>query len=318
MTAPAVPLIIAHRGASGELPEHTIAAYERAIALGADYIEPDLVMTKDGILVARHENEISGTTDVADRPEFADRRTTKTIDGRQVTGFFTEDFTFDELRRLRTRERLPQLRGTAYDGRYSIPPFADIVALAQARGVGIYPETKHPSYFAGIGLPLEPPLLHELAKAGWTDADAPVFIQSFETANLKALARRTGIRLVQLISAPDEAVPDGGGVSYADLLTPTGLAAIREYAVGIGPNKKLVIDEGRDTGLTKAAHNAGLVVHPWTFRAENVFLPAEFQGGDDPDGRGDIAAEICAHVAVGVDGLFADHVAEAVAARRGC
>jgi glycerophosphoryl diester phosphodiesterase len=196
---PHPPIIIAHRGASAERPEHTLAAYARAIEQGADFIEPDLVPTKDHQLVARHENEISGTTDVASRPEFAARKTTKTIDGETITGWFTEDFTLAELKTLRARERLPELRpgNTAFDGQQEIPTLAEIIALAKAesartgRTIGIYPETKHPSYFRSLGLALEPVLLAELTRAGWTTREAPVFIQSFEVDNLKALKALT-------------------------------------------------------------------------------------------------------------------------------
>ncbi|MGB3723972.1 MAG: glycerophosphodiester phosphodiesterase family protein, partial [Pacificimonas sp.] len=208
------PILIAHRGASGERPEHTLAAYRLAIDQGADFIEPDLVSTKDGVLVARHENEISGTTDVADRAEFADRKTQKTIDGQTVSGWFTEDFTLAELKTLRARERLPEFRTTEYDGQFEIPTLAEIVALAKAGGVGIYPETKHPSYFQSIGLPLEEKLVAALDAAGWSDTSASVFIQSFETENLKQLKDMTGVRLVQLIGAADEPVPDGSGLTY--------------------------------------------------------------------------------------------------------
>lgn len=320
LAAASRPIVIAHRGASGERPEHTLAAYERAIEQGADFIEPDLVATRDGVLVARHENEISETTDVAEHPEFAARRTTKTIDGRTVTGWFTEDFTLAELKHLRARERLPKLRpgNTAWrDER--IPTLDEVIALARARGVGIYPETKHPSHFRSLGLPLEPPLVAALTRAGWTTREAPVFIQSFEVDNLKALRKLTGVRLIQLVDASggpaDEAAP-----SYAAMLTPEGLKAIATYADGIGPAKALVIP--RDAGgrslapsrLVADAHAAGLAVHPWTFRAENVFLPAELRTGAEPGTHGDVIAEMKAFIAAGVDGLFSDFPGLAVEA----
>lgn len=314
------PIVIAHRGASGLLPEHTIAAYTRAIDDGADFIEPDLVPTRDGVLVARHENEISGTTDVAARPEFADRKATKTIDGAAVSGWFTEDFTLAELKTLRTRERLPELRGTANDGRFEIPTLDEIIALAKARGVGIYPETKHPSYFAAIGLPLEERLVAALDTAGWRDADAPVFIQSFEVDNLKQLNTMTGVRLIQLVAA-EGGPADGARQSYAEMLTPEGLKAVAAYADGIGPEKTLVIPRGADlrlaapTRLVSDAHAAGLKVHPWTFRAENYFLSADHRTGEDPRAHGDLLGEIRAYLATGIDGLFSDFTAEAVAAR---
>jgi len=302
------PIVIAHRGASGERPEHTIAAYTRAIEVGADFIEPDLVMTKDGILIARHENEISGTTDIADHPEFANRKTTKTIDGQSVTGWFTEDFTLAELKTLWARERLPQLRpaNLAWN-RERIATLGEILALVKAakRRVGLYPETKHPSYFASIGLPLERPLVRALARAGYTRATDPVFIQSFESGNLKTLHTITRLRLVQLIDA------DG-----AAMVTRAGLSAIAGYAQGIGPNKALVINGTTPTALIRDAHAAGLLVHPWTFRAENMFLPPQFQRGDDPKAHGDLRGEIRAVLAAGVDGVFSDFPGEAVAARR--
>ncbi|WP_353217177.1 glycerophosphodiester phosphodiesterase family protein, partial [Sandarakinorhabdus sp.] len=243
---PQPPIIIAHRGASAERPEHTLAAYERAIDQGADFIEPDLVPTKDNQLVARHENEISGTTDVASKPEFAARKATKTIDGETITGWFTEDFTLAELKTLRARERLPQLRpaNAAYDGQFEIPTLAEIIALAKAgsartgRTIGIYPETKHPSYFRGLGLAIEPVLLAQLQAAGWNTAAAPVFIQSFEIDNLKALKAQTNVRLIQLL-APAGKSADGH--DYAALAAPAGLKAIAAYAFGIGPEKTMII-----------------------------------------------------------------------------
>jgi glycerophosphoryl diester phosphodiesterase len=306
-------LIIAHRGASGERPEHTLAAYALAIEQGADFIEPDLVPTKDGVLVARHENEIGGTTDVAARPEFAARKTTKTIDGETVTGWFTEDFTLAELKTLRARERLPQLRSTAFDGQYLVPTFAEVLALAKAKGVGVYPETKHPAYFEGLGLSFDGPLLAELRKVGWTKKSDPVFIQSFEDGNLKRLSKLTKLRLVQLV-APDQAAR----------LTPAGLKLVASYAAGVGPEKSLVIPRGPDgrlgvpTDLVARARALGLAVHPWTFRRENFFLPAGLKRGDDPRAAGDLGGEVCAFLKAGVDGVFSDNVAEAVAAKRGC
>jgi glycerophosphoryl diester phosphodiesterase len=321
----APPIIIAHRGASAERPEHTLAAYERAIEQGADYIEPDLVPTKDHQLVARHENEIGGTTDVADHSEFASRKTTKTIDGQAMTGWFTEDFTLAELKTLRARERLPQLRpaNAAFDGQYAIPTLTEIIALAKAasartgRTIGIYPETKHPSYFKGLGLAIEPVLLAELAKAGWTTAAAPVFIQSFEVDNLKALKGQTGVRLIQLMGASGTS---GDGHDYAEMATAAGLKAVAAYAFGVGPEKALIIPRGADgrlgtpTGFVADAHAAGLEVHPWTFRPENFFLPTEFKRGEDPKAIGDGEAEIRAYLATGIDGLFSDSTATAARA----
>lgn len=324
LAPPAPPIIIAHRGASADRPEHTLAAYALAIEQGADFIEPDLVSTKDHQLVARHENQISETTDVADHPEFASRKTTKTIDGTAMTGWFTEDFTLAELKTLRARERLPQLRtaNTAFDGKESIPTLDEIIALAKSasartrRTIGIYPETKHPSYFRGIELPLEPVLLAALARAGWTQADSPVFIQSFEVGNLKALRPLTKVRLVQLIDSGTSA----DGQSYDAMLTPAGLKAIAAYANGIGPARDRIIPRdadgvlGKPTAVVADAHAAGLQVHPWTFRPENYFLARPFRSGSDPRARGDAPGEIRLWLEAGVDGVFSDSPAAAMAA----
>ncbi|HEV7233276.1 MAG TPA: glycerophosphodiester phosphodiesterase [Sphingorhabdus sp.] len=314
-------IVIAHRGASGERPEHTIAAYKLAIEQGADFIEPDLVLTKDGVLVARHENEISETTDVETRPEFAGRKTTKAIDGQKMTGWFTEDFTLAELKTLRAKERLPQLRkaNMAFDGQYEIPTFEEILALAKTHGVGVYPETKHPSYFASIGLPHEAPLLALLGKYGHTEKASPVFIQSFEVGNLQALRSKTNLRLIQLMDEKGSP-PDRANLTYLAMATPDGLKAIAAYADGIGPNKALVIPRnmlgnlGEPTNLVADAHKAGLAVHPWTFRRENYFLPLGQKSGVDPRGTGDLQSEIRTYLAAGIDGFFSDNVSEAVAA----
>ena len=312
------PIVIAHRGASGERPEHTLAAYELAIDEGADVIEPDLVPTKDDVLVARHENEISGTTDVADHPEFVDRKVTKTIDGTAVTGWFTEDFTLAELKTLRARERLPELRpaNTAFDGKFEIPTLAEIIALAKRRGVAIYPETKHPTYFAAIGHGTDKPLVAQLKAAGWDSADAPVFIQSFEVENLKRIHGMTRIRLIQLVDSTG-APADGAASSYAAMTTPEGLRAIAGYAFGVGPNKAMLWQGDTDlpSPLVADAHAAGLRVHPWTFRAENQFLPTRFRNGAAKGGHGDVRAEISASLRLGIDGFFTDFPAIGVAAR---
>lgn len=321
------PIVIAHRGASAHRPEHTLLSYETAIAMGADYIEPDLVPTADGVLVARHENEISETTDVAGRPEFADRRTTKTIDGRRVTGWFTEDFTLAELKTLRARERVPGLRpgNTAFDGLAPIPTFEEVVELALRHGVGVYPETKHPTYFRSIGLPLEEPLLETLERHGVRDA----YIQSFETANLRELSGRTRLPLIQLIRA-DGAPWDraGDGLAYDDLVTPAGLEEIAGYARGIGVDTRRVLPIGPDgrtgepTGLVRDAHRAGLEVHVWTVRNENSQLPADHRLGDPdsphyPRATGDVAGFLGRLLELGVDGAFCDDPAmgRAVVAR---
>jgi glycerophosphoryl diester phosphodiesterase len=328
---PRLPLVIGHRGASGYRPEHTLASYRLAIDMGADYIEPDLVSTSDHVLVARHENEIGGTTDVADHPEFAGRRTTKTIDGNPVTGWFTEDFTLAELRTLRARERLPDLRptNTAFDGLYQVPTFQEVIDLAKRVGVGIYPETKHPTYFDSIGLSLEEPLVATLHANGYRGRNAPVFIQSFEVANLKELNRRTRVPLVQLLDAtgrPYDFVVAGDPRTYADLATPEGLAEIATYADGVGPNKNLIVPRDAagnlldPTSFVRDAHRAGLVVHPWTFRKENSFLPNDFRQGNpaSPEflrATGDAPAEFRLFFRLGVDGLFSDHPDTAVASR---
>src|SRR5262245_51004304 len=246
MTPASSPIVIGHRGASGDRPEHTLESYRLAIEQGADFIEPDLVSTRDHVLVARHENEISGTTDVASHAEFASRKTTKTADGTSVTGWFTEDFTLAELKTLRARERLPELRGTDNDGKFQIPTFDEVLDLAKKapRRVGVYPETKHPSYFDSIGLSLEEPLVKALEAHGLRGRDAPVFIQSFEVANLKDLAGRTKVRLVQLIDAsrgPADFAAKGDRRTYADMVTPEGLRAIAAYAQAVGVNKNLVL-----------------------------------------------------------------------------
>ena len=287
------PIVIAHRGASGERPEHTLAAYELAIEQGADVIEPDLVPTRDDVLVARHENEIGGTTDVASRAEFRGRWTTKVIDGAEVSGWFTEDFTLAELKTLRARERLPDVRpaNAAYDGMFEVPTFAEVLALAQARGVGVYPETKHPTYFAAIGHTTDALVVDELRRVGWDSAEAPVFLQSFEVANLKRLAGMTRVRLIQLLDAAGGPA-DGALASYAEMATAAGLAEVARYAWGVGPSKAMV-----SAGLVDDAHAAGLQVHPWTYRAEAMFVPDRFDG---------MAAEIADALRLGVDGLFTD------------
>lgn len=321
---PAPAIVIAHRGASADRPEHTLAAYALAIEQGADFIEPDLVPTRDHQLVARHENEISTTTDVAAHPEFAARKTSKTVDGVGVTGWFTEDFTLAELRTLRARERLPQLRpaNTAFDGIEVIPTLEEIIALAKAasartgRSIGIYPETKHPSYFRALGLPIEPVLLRALAAAGWTSADSPVFIQSFEVDNLVALRPQTQVRLIQLIADGTSA----DGHSYDAMVSAAGLAGIARYADGIGPGRDRIIPRSPDgtlgdaTRLVADAHAAGLLVHPWTFRPENYFLGRAFRHGESPIARGDAAGEIRLWLEAGVDGVFSDLPSAAVAA----
>ena len=318
------PLVIAHRGASGERPEHTLASYKRAIEQGADFIEPDLVMTKDHVLVARHENEISGTTDVAAHPEFAARKATKNIDGVSTTGWFTEDFTLAELKTLRARERLPDLRpqNRAYDGQFEVPTFAEILALMKAtkRRVGVYPEIKHGSYFDSLGMNMEAPLLAALKAAGFTKKTDPVFIQSFEVGNLQRLRKLTKLRLVQLIDGSGHPA-DRPGLPSVTMVTPAGLADVARYADAIGVTKTLIVPRGAagqslpPTTLVADAHKAGLKVHVWTFRAENVFLPTELRVGREQEGHGDLAAELRQFYALGIDGAFSDYPGIAVTVR---
>ena len=327
------PIVIAHRGASGYAPEHTLVSYFIAMELGADYIEPDLVMTRDGVMVARHENEIGGTTDVANHRLFADRRTTKVVDGTSISGWFTEDFLLAELKTLRARERIPELRpaNTRLDGRLEIPTLEEILALARGveerrrvralelglptpQPIGVYPETKHPSYFAALGLAMEERLVATLERYGYRGAGGRAFLQSFETGNLKVLHGLTQLPLVQLIEAagaPYDLLRSGDPRSYADLLTPAGLEEIATYAACIGPAKSLIIPRGADgklarpTSLVADAHAAGLGVHPWTFRAEGAFLPSEL----------DLEGELREYLAAGIDGFFTDQADVGVRAR---
>ena len=323
----ATPQVIGHRGASGERPEHTLASYGLAIDEGADFVEPDLVMTKDHVLVARHENEISGTTDVGAHPEFAARRATKTIDGQTATGWFTEDFTLAELKTLRARERLAQLRpaNASYDGQFTIPTFQEILDLVSARNkgsghrVGVYPEIKHGTHFDRLGMNMETPLLEILAKNGYTRASDPVFIQSFEVGNLERLHKRTRLRLVQLIDA-EGGPADKPDLSYASMVTPEGLKAVARYADAIGVTKGLIVPRDASgasqaaTTLVADAHKAGLKVHVWTFRAENAFLPRELRKGDSPAAHGDLKVELRQFRKLGVDAVFSDFPGIAVIA----
>jgi glycerophosphoryl diester phosphodiesterase len=322
------PLVIGHRGASGYRPEHTLASYQLAAELGADYIEPDLVSTRDGVLVARHENEIGGTTNVADHPEFAARKTTKVVDGQSLTGWFTEDFTLAELKTLRAKERIPQLRpqNTAYNGQFEIPTFQEVLDLRErlsrelGRPVGVYPETKHPTYFRTIGLPLEEPLVRTLNRNGLNRRNAPVFVQSFETGNLRALDEKLKVPLVQLFGSKGSK-PEGDPRTYGELATPAGLRDVATYADGVGPSKDYIVPRNPDgssaapTSFVDDAHAAGLVVHPYTFRRENTFLPLELRSSPDPAGIGDLTTEIRQFFALGVDGVFTDNADIGVAAR---
>ncbi len=309
-------LVIAHRGASAERPEHTLAAYELAIDQGADYIEPDLVVTKDLVLVSRHENELSGSTDVASREEFEDRRRDKTIDGQKVAGWFAEDFTLAELRTLRAKERIPSLRpnNARFDGLYQIPTFAEIVKLVRAkeaatgRRIGLYPEIKHPGFLLqDAGIDMVDLLLRELRQLGITPAD-PVFIQSFEVAPLQRLKQRGGgFKLVQLV-APLDGPADEPAMRYAEMVTPTGLAEVAKYADAVGAHIAMILaPDGTPTSLVADAKAAGLDVHAWTVRPENEFLPAMLRTGDDPKGKGCGDVRLAQMLkGAGVAGVFSD------------
>jgi glycerophosphoryl diester phosphodiesterase len=296
-------VVIAHRGASGERPEHTLESYRLAIEQGADYIEPDLVMTRDGVLIARHENEIGGTTDVANHPEFAARRRVQIIEGETMTGWFTEDFTLAEIKGLRARERLPALRprNCAFDGRFSVPTFDEILQLVtETNGrrstgprIGVYPETKHPAHFAAIGLPQEQAVLTALESFDYGREGSPVFIQSFDPNNLRQLRGMTHLPLVQLL---EHELGD--------------LQRIAEYADGIGIAKALASAEG-----VAEAHSLDLTVHVWTFRAENEFLPADLKIGDAPAEHGNLDGEIERYLSRGIDGFFTDFPAIGVRVR---
>jgi glycerophosphoryl diester phosphodiesterase len=287
-------VVIAHRGASGERPEHTLESYQRAIEQGADYIEPDLVMTRDGVLIARHENEIGDTTDVANHPEFAARRRTQPIDGTPTTGWFTEDFTLAEIKVLRARERLPALRprNRAFDGLYCIPTFDEILQLAAAANVrrgygsriGIYPETKHPAHFAALGLAQEEAVLGALQRFGYDREGSPVFIQSFDPANLMRLRGMTHLPLVQLLE-----------YELGDL------RAIAAYADVVGIAKPLATSHS-----VADAHALDLAVHVWTFRAENHFLPDDLKVGAAPEAHGRMDRELERYLDFGIDGFFTD------------
>jgi len=317
-------VVIGHRGAAGYRPEHTLASYELAIRQCADFIEPDLVATRDGVLVARHENEIGSTTDVASHPEFAARRTTKVVDGISITGWFTEDFTLAELRTLRARERIPALRpqNAEFDGQFPIPTFQEIIDLARryptcdGRPVGIYPETKHPSYFRSIGLPLEERLVAALQSNGFLDEQAPVVIQSFEVGNLQRLDELTHVRLSQLVNCtgrPWDFAVSGDPRTYADLVTPAGLDFVATYADVVAVCKDLLIPVGSDGRLGPAtpviadAHARCLPVHAWTFRRENIFLPPSLRSSSDPSAPGDVVTEIRTFLDAGIDGFFTDN-----------
>lgn len=347
------PLVIAHRGASGYMPDHTLEGYAKAIELGADFIEPDLVATKDGVLIARHEPNLKDTTDVAKRPEFASRKRTMKVDGNDEEGWFASDFTLAEIKTLRAIQPRGD-RSKAFDGQFQVPTFEEVLALREAksketgRQIGVYPETKHPTYHQQLGLGLEKPLVALLQQYKLNRKDAPVFIQSFEAANLKQLRKLTANKLVYLLDANDvrpdgsidanvpyDHVVSGDKRTYADMLTPAGLKEIKSFADGIGPWKPYLISwqamvdpktgkaadvdgdkvvDQRDmtmmepSDVVKNAHKLGLLVHPYTFRNESKHLAANFQ--DSP------LEEYRAYFALGVDGVFTDYTDTAVAARR--
>ncbi|MEW1569270.1 glycerophosphodiester phosphodiesterase [Streptomyces sp. NPDC060011] len=328
------PTIIGHRGASGYRPEHTFGSYQLALDLGADVVEAgDLVPTKDGHLVCRHEPEIGGTTDVAAHPEFAARKTTKTLDGIATTGWFTEDFTLAELKTLRAVERIPANRphNTLYNGRWEIPTFEEVLrwqdeqTRKRGKQVWIYPETKHPTYFRALGLGLEERVAKLLRRYGKDKKDSPVILQSFEPTSIQRLDKLVGNPLAVLLSGADtrpwDFVATGDPRTVADLVTPQGLQWIASFAQGIGPTLDLVIPKDAAGNLTTPttlvadAHHAGLVLHPYTMRNENPFLPANFRKGTDPTAYGDAFGAFKAYFETGIDGVFSDNADTALLAR---
>ncbi|MFJ4037473.1 glycerophosphodiester phosphodiesterase family protein [Microbacterium sp. NPDC090007] len=316
-----MPLIIGHRGAPGYLPEHSRISYQRAVRAGVDAVEPDVVPAKDGVLVVRHENEIGATTDVADRPEFAARRTAKTVDGRMLTGWFAEDFTWAELRTLRCRERIPALRpdSAGHDDAEPVLRLREVLDLAREGGVGVVLEIKHAAFFARSGFDMAELVRAELDEAGWADAADTLVIESFEPLVLARL-REGGIRcpLVQLVEAEgapwDLRARDGGeAASYASMRTPAGLDALAGAVEGVSLDKALILDadgRGRARGpapVVREAQDRGLRVFTWTCRPENAFLLPEFRGLGGDAARGDYRGEWAVLRAAGVDGVFVDH-----------
>ncbi|WNM34028.1 glycerophosphodiester phosphodiesterase [Streptomyces sp. Li-HN-5-11] len=329
-----VPTVIGHRGAAGYRPEHTFGSYDLALDLGAHVVEAgDLVPTRDGHLVCRHEPEIGGTTDVADHPEFAARRTTKTLDGVPTTGWFTEDFTLAELKTLRAVERIPGNRphNTLYNGRWEIPTFEEVLrwqdeqTRRRGRQVWIYPETKHPTYFRKLGLGLEERVAELLRKYGKDGRNSPVILQSFEPSSIQRLNKLVDNPLVVLLSSADsrpwDFVEAGDPRTVADLVTKKGLREIASYAQGIGPTVDLVIPKDADGNLTEPsslvrdAHAVGLVLHPYTVRNENPFLPPKFRRGSAADAYGDVFGVFQAYFATGIDGVFTDNADTGLLAR---
>jgi glycerophosphoryl diester phosphodiesterase len=331
--------LYAHRGASALRPEHTLASYAKAIQDGADFVEPDLVCTRDGILIARHENAITDTTDVASRPEFASRKTRKLIDGEAHEGWFVSDFTLAELKTLRAVERLPKMRGTAYDGQFQVLSFEEIIdfvaaeAAARGRSIGLIPELKHSTWFRAAGLPLEERFVSTLQAHAYTRS-APVTVQSFETANLRQLRKTLGkpanVKLAQLVVAggkydavrPADVAIAGGSLTYGEMVSKRGLREMARYADVVAPITRAVIPLGADerltapTALVADAHAAGLQVVVWTFRPENAFLAADFRNGDGANARNEAGsiAEMWRYLETGIDGLFSDDSALARAA----
>ncbi|MET7762506.1 glycerophosphodiester phosphodiesterase [Streptomyces sp. NPDC005355] len=328
-----VPTVIGHRGASGYRPEHTLGSYQLALDMGADIIEQDLVPTKDGHLVCRHENDITATTDVSAHPEFADRKTTKTVDGTKLTGWFTEDFTLAELKTLRAKERIPgtRQRNTLYDGRWEVPTFEEVLQWAEREGrkrgrrVWLYVETKHPTYFRKLGLGLEEPVAKILRKYGRHKKDSALFLQSFEPSSIQRLRKLVATPAVVLLSTlnsrPYDFVEANDPRTVADLVKPEGLKWIASFAQGIGPDLSVIIPRtpdgklGTPTTVVKDAHAAGLVLHPYTMRNENTFLPADFRRGTDPNAYGDAFGAFKAYFATGIDGIFSDNADTALLAR---
>lgn len=328
------PAVVAHRGASGHRPEHTLGAYRTAIRMGVDDIELDLVITRDGVLVARHDAELGRTTDVADHPELAHLRTTRTVDGVETTGWFVDDLTLDQLRTLTARERMPGTRpaNTAWDGAEGVPTFSEVLDLVAAesarrgRAVGVMVELKHAAHFESLGLPLEGPLMADLARHGLDHPWARVTLMSFETTVLRHLAGCTRLPVVQLLDLghrrPADLAAAGDPTTYADLVTPEGLARVDDYADGIGAHRALVLPRdahgavGGPSSLVRDAHRAWLTVHVWTVRAENRFLPTNLRRGTAPDAHGDMAGEVRALLDAGVDGIITDHPEVALRAAR--
>lgn len=330
------PIIIGHRGASGYRPEHTWPAYELAITLGADALEPDLVPTRDGVLVIRHENEISETTDVADHPEFSDRRTAKTVDGKRLDGWFTEDFSWAELSALRARERLPTLRpgSASFNDRYPLMRLADLLTLvdgavtAAGAPVGVVLEIKHAHYFERVGIDVAALLVKELRAAGWHRPNRPLMIESFELGVIERL-RQTGLpaRYVLLLEAngapADERAAHGAAAhSYADYLSDEGLAQLEERVDGISVDTRWLLPANAPgiahatTDLVARARARGLEVYTWTLRAENAFLPRNFRSGEAESEFGNWLAQFQLIMRTGVDGVFTDQPDLAAEARR--